>query len=68
MPTQANWLNQIECWFNILTRRAPRGAGFTSAAERRAVIETFLAVSSPEAAPYEWRNAVVRHVSVTKRR
>ena len=35
-PTHASWLNQIECWFNILSRRALRGAKFhiTSAGSR----------------------------------
>jgi transposase len=28
-PTHASWLNQIECWFSILSRRALRGASFT---------------------------------------
>lgn len=66
-PTHASWLNQIECWFSILTRRALRGASFTSVAELRAAIEAFIAAYNPEAAPFEWRKAVVHQVSLTKR-
>jgi transposase len=66
-PTHASWLNQIECWFSILTRRALRGASFTSVAELRAAIEAFIATYNPEAAPFEWRKAVVHQVSLTKR-
>jgi transposase len=29
-PTHASWLNQIEWWFSIPSRRALRGASFTS--------------------------------------
>ena len=35
-PTHASWLNQIECWFSILSRRALRGASFTSPRQLRA--------------------------------
>ncbi len=29
-PTRASWLNQVEIWFSILSRRALRGASFTN--------------------------------------
>jgi transposase len=29
--TYSSWLNQVECWFSILSRSALRGASFTSA-------------------------------------
>ena len=66
-PTHASWLNQIECWFSILSRRALRGASFTSVAELRAAIEAFIAAYNPEAAPFEWRKTVVHPVTLTKR-
>jgi transposase len=30
-PTYSSWLNQVECWFSILSRAALRSASFTSA-------------------------------------
>jgi transposase len=45
-PTHASWLNQIECWFSILSRRALTGASFTSARQVREAIDRFT-VSSP---------------------
>jgi hypothetical protein len=30
IPTHSCWLNQVECWFSILSRGALQGASFTS--------------------------------------
>ena len=30
IPTRSSWLNQVECWFSILSRGALQGASFTS--------------------------------------
>jgi transposase len=30
IPTYSSWLNQVECWFSILSRQALQGASFTS--------------------------------------
>jgi len=32
-PTSASWLNQVEIWFGILTRKALRGASFNDIQE-----------------------------------
>jgi transposase len=29
IPTHSSWLNQVECWFSILSRGALQGASFT---------------------------------------
>jgi len=29
-PTYSSWLNQVECWFSILSRHALRGGSFAS--------------------------------------
>lgn len=65
-PTHASWLNQIECWFSILSRRALRGASFTSVAELRAAIEAFIVAYNAEATPFEWRKARVHAVPLRK--
>lgn len=58
-PTHASWLNQIEIWFSILTRRALRNASFTSPRQVREAIDRFLKVHNRNAAPFEWRKREV---------
>jgi hypothetical protein len=59
IPTYSSWLNQVECWFRILSRQALRGASFTSPGQLRQAIDDFVAVYNQSAAPFEWRKAVV---------
>lgn len=61
-PTHASWLNQIECWFSILSRRALRGASFTSPGEVRDAIDRFIAAYNENAVPFEWTKREVRNV------
>lgn len=65
-PTYASWLNQVECWFSILSRRALQGASFTSAQQLREAIDRFVAAYNQTAAPFEWRKAVVHSVPLRK--
>jgi transposase len=59
-PTHASWLNQIEIWFSILTRRALRGASFISVKELRQAIDDFINSYNADAAPFEWKKANVK--------
>jgi len=59
IPTYSSWLNQVECWFSILSRQALRGASFTSPRQLRQAIDDFVAVYNQNAAPFEWKKAVV---------
>jgi transposase len=45
-PTHAWWLNQIECWFSILSRQALPGASFTSVAPLREAIDKFVGAAT----------------------
>lgn len=65
-PTYASWLNQVECWFSILTRQALQGASFTSPLQLRKAIDQFVAAYNQTAAPFEWRKALV-HPTALKR-
>lgn len=58
-PTHASWLNQIECWFSILSRRALKGASFTSPQQVREAIDAFIAAHNKNAAPFQWTKANV---------
>lgn len=66
IPTYSSWLNQVECWFSILSRRALRHASFTSAQQLREAIDRFVETYNQAAAPFEWRKAVV-HPATPKR-
>jgi transposase len=63
-PTHASWLNQIECWFSILSRRALKGANFISPQEVRNAIDRFIAAYNQEAAPFEWKKTKVPPVNL----
>ncbi|HSV32237.1 MAG TPA: IS630 family transposase [Atribacteraceae bacterium] len=59
-PTSASWLNQVEIWFSILSRKALRGAGFQNTEELRKAIEAFVAAYGPTARPFAWRKREVK--------
>lgn len=65
-PTYSSWLNQVECWFSILSRKALRGSSFTSPEQVRRAIDNFVAAHNQKAAPFEWKKATV-HPSAPKR-
>ena len=58
-PTHASWLNQVEIWFSILSRRTLKGASFTSVKHLRQAIDAFVAAYNPTATPFQWRKAKV---------
>ena len=59
-PTSASWLNQVEIWFGILSRKALRGANLKSVEELRQAIEAFVAAYGPKAKPFVWRKREVK--------
>ena len=59
-PTSASWLNQVEIWFGILSRKALRGLSARSTTELRQAIEAFIAVYTQHAKPFKWRKREVK--------
>jgi transposase len=59
-PTSASWLNQVEIWFGILSRKALRGLSTRSTAELRQAIEAFIKAYSAHAKPFKWRKREVK--------
>ena len=59
-PTSASWLNQVEIWFGIFSRKALRGASFASPQQLRQRIEDFIARYNPNSKPFKWRKREVR--------
>jgi transposase len=65
-PTYASWLNQVEIWFSILSRRALKGASFTSPQQVRNAIDRFIKGYNDKAAPFEWKKKKVYPVHPKK--
>lgn len=59
-PTSASWLNQVEIWFGIFTRKSLSGASFQSTEQLTQAIEAFVTAYNKTAAPFVWRKREVR--------
>jgi transposase len=59
-PTSANWLNQVEIWFGIFSRKALAGASFASIAQLVQAIGDFTEAYNQNAAPFVWRKREVK--------
>jgi transposase len=53
-PKHASWLNMIEQWFGVLTRRLLRRGDFTSRDDLEAKITAFTIRYNKHARPYKW--------------
>jgi transposase len=58
-PTHASWLNQVEVWFSIMSRKALRKASFTGTQQVRRAIDRFTDAYNENAAPFEWKKTTV---------
>ena len=59
-PTSASWLNQVEIWFGIFSRKALAGASFASVAQLAQAIRDFTEAYNRNAAPFVWRKREVK--------
>jgi transposase len=59
-PTSASWLNQVEIWFGILTRKALKNASFTSLEDLSKAIQDFTDVYHQNAKPFIWKKREVK--------
>ena len=59
-PTSASWLNQVEIWFGILSRKALRGLSSRTTGELRQAIEAFIKAYAQHAKPFKWRKREVK--------
>ena len=53
-PTYASWLNQVEIWFHIITRKAIRRGSFASVTQLKERILRFTDHYNPGARPFLW--------------
>jgi transposase len=58
-PTSASWLNQIEIWFNIMTRKVLRGASFDSVTALSESIQAYINAYNETAKPFIWKKREV---------
>lgn len=59
-PTSASWLNQVEIWFGIFTRKTLNGASFQSTEQLTQAIKAFVKHYNKTAAPFIWRKREAR--------
>jgi hypothetical protein len=59
-PTSASWLNQVEIWFGILTRKALTGASFDSTHELAQASKTSATLGIKMPIPLTWRKRDVK--------
>ncbi len=59
-PTSAGWLNQVEIWFGIFTRKALSGRSFANTEPLVQAIEAFISSTNQSASPFVWRKREVK--------
>jgi transposase len=58
-PTSASWLNQVEIWFNIMTRKVLRGASFDDTKLLTDAINNYIIGYNENAEPFVWKKREV---------
>jgi transposase len=53
-PTSASWLNLVDCWFALLTRRRLQRGAFTSTGDLEAAIRAYIAETNADPKPFVW--------------
>jgi transposase len=59
-PTSASWLNMVEIWFNIMSRKVLRGASYDNVEKLKEAIEKYIKYYNEDAVPFIWRKREVR--------
>jgi len=59
-PTSASWLNQVEIWFGIMSRKVLRGASHESPEQLAKAIDDYIKAYNPSAKPFVWRKREVK--------
>ena len=59
-PTSASWLNQVEIWFGVFTRKSLRGASFKNTEKLKDQIESYIKQKNANCKPFRWKKREVR--------
>ena len=54
-PTSSSWLNLVECWFSVLTRKRLTNSAFRSVKELRIAIDTWIEHRNDNPTPFIWK-------------
>lgn len=63
-PTSASWLNMVEIWFNIMSRRVLNGASFDSTETLSSKIAEYIKAYDSNPHPFKWRKRIVRGAEI----
>jgi transposase len=63
-PTSASWLNQIEIWFGVFSRKSLRGASFRNTEELKNQIESYIKLHNTDCKPFKWRKREVKGAQI----
>lgn len=66
-PTSSSWLNLVEGWFSILTRRRLKRGVFTSVAQLQEAIELWAEHWNDDPTPFVWQKPVDEIIAKVKR-
>ena len=53
-PTSASWLNLVECWFSLLTRRCLQRGAFRTTDSLEAAIKSYIDQTNAASKPFVW--------------
>lgn len=67
IPTSSSWLNQVETWFSVLTRRQLRRGVHRSVKELTAALLAYTAAHNQQAAPFRWTKSADEILQSIKR-
>ncbi len=56
-PTSASWLNLVECWFALPSRRRLERGAFTNTADLESAIQAYIAETNADPKPFVWTKA-----------
>ena len=59
-PTSASWLNMVEIWFNIMSRKVLRGASFDSTGTLAEAISGYINAYNEMAKPFVWKKRGIK--------
>jgi transposase len=66
-PTSSSWLNQVETWFSVLTRRQLRRGVHRSVAELEAALLAYADRTNATATPFRWTKSADEILQSVKR-
>ena len=67
IPTSSSWLNLVECWFSVLTRKRLKNSAFNSVAQLKDAIELWAEHWNDDPKPFIWRKTADEIITSARR-